>query len=250
YHTLQLAQSVGSSTEEVTGGAALLGPEAVRPGRGSADTSDFDTTPTFALLSGDFNLFQSRNSMCTNGAYEREVDRALYALTLGLVQPSPLLDQRQCSLVPGVVPFAPGTMELELENQTGNHVVLPRGSVVALVHPVGFVDLQKYEPLDPDDIVAVESATVERVPPTDQADIQLEPRLPPIALDENPPEDLQALADREWIKSSAVGNATLAPSSGNRSAPLHRCAVYHASSAALVLSFRYRHNFGCLQYES
>ncbi|KAK3929423.1 Retrovirus-related Pol polyprotein from transposon 412 [Frankliniella fusca] len=185
----------GSSTEEVTGGAALLGPEAVRPGRGSADTSDFDTTPTFALLSGDFN-FQSRNSMCPNGAYEREVDRALFALTLGLVQPSPLLDQRQCSLVPGVVPFAPGTMELELENQTGNHVVLPRGSVVALVHPVGFVDLQKYEPLDPDDIVAVESATVERVPPTDQADIQLEPRLPPIALGEDLPEDLQALADR------------------------------------------------------
>ncbi|KAK3931032.1 DNA damage-inducible protein 1 [Frankliniella fusca] len=144
----------GSSTEEVTGGAALLGPEAVRPGRGSADTSDFDTTPTFALLSGDFN-FQSRNSMCPNG-----------------------------------------TMELELENQSGNHVVLPRGSVVALVHPVGFVDLQKYEPLDPDDIVDVESATVERVPITDQADIQLEPRLPPIALDENLPEDLQALADR------------------------------------------------------
>ncbi|KAK3911416.1 Transposon Tf2-6 polyprotein [Frankliniella fusca] len=185
----------GSSTEEVTGGAALLGPEAVRPGRGSADTSDFDTTPTFALLSGDFN-FQSRNSMCPNGAYEREVDRALFALTLGLVQPSPLLDQRQCALVPGFVPFAPGTMELELENQTGNHVVLPRGSVVALVHPVGFVDLQKYEPLDPDDIVAVESATVERVPPTDQADIQLEPRLPPIALGEDLPEDLQALADR------------------------------------------------------
>jgi len=186
----------GSSSEEVTGGAALLGPEAVRPRRGSADKSDFDTTPKLiSLHTVDVNV-QSRGSICPNGAYEREVDRALYALTMGLVQPSPLLDQRQCSLVPGVVPFAQGTMELELENQSVNHVVLPRGSVVALVHPVGFVDLQKYEPLDPDDTVDVESATVERVPPTDQADIQLKPRLPPIALDEALPEDLQALADR------------------------------------------------------
>ncbi|KAK3916952.1 Reticulocyte-binding protein 2-like protein a [Frankliniella fusca] len=186
------------SSEEATGGATSFCPEAVSPGRGSADRQDFGATPP---------NFQSRNFGCPNDAHDREVDRALYSFTLGLVQPSPLIDQRQCILVPGVVPFAPGTIELELENPTVNHVVIPRGSVVALVHPVGFADLQKFEPLDPSDFsaadrvghphsVTVASATVESVPPTDQADIQLEPRLPPLALDEALPEDLQALADR------------------------------------------------------
>ncbi|KAK3927022.1 Intersectin-1 [Frankliniella fusca] len=194
------------SSEEATGGATSFCPEAVSPGRGSADRQDFGATPP---------NFQSRNFGCPNDAHDREVDRALYSFTLGLVQPSPLIDQRQCILVPGVVPFAPGTIELELENPTVNHVVIPRGSVVALVHPVGFADLQKFEPLDPSDFsaadrvghphsVTVASATVESVPPTDQADIQLEPRLPPLALDEALPEDLQALADRALAPGSAA----------------------------------------------
>ncbi|KAE8742026.1 hypothetical protein FOCC_FOCC012442 [Frankliniella occidentalis] len=166
-----------------------LSSAAIRSGHRNAGRTNFDATPS---------SFQSRNLNCPNGALDQEVDRTLNSLTLGLVQPSPLLDKRQCSLVTGVVPFAPGTLELELENTSSSHVVLPRGSVVALVHPVGLVDLQAFEPLDPDDVVAVESATVEKVPPTDQADIQLEPRLPPIGLDEALPEDLQALADRAW----------------------------------------------------
>ncbi|KAK3917178.1 LOW QUALITY PROTEIN: DNA gyrase subunit A [Frankliniella fusca] len=182
--------------DEVTGSAAAFHTESVTPGHCDADRTNFGATPQI-LHAGDFN-FQSRNSYCPNGALDREVDCTLNSFTLGLVQPSPLLDKRQCSLVPGVMPFAPGTLELELENLT--ETLIPRGSVVALVHPVGLVDLQLYEPLDPDDVpddVVVESATIERVPLSDQADIQLEPRLPPIGLDEALPEDLQALADRK-----------------------------------------------------
>ncbi|KAK3924847.1 [LysW]-aminoadipate/[LysW]-glutamate kinase [Frankliniella fusca] len=102
--------------DEVTGSAAAFHTESVTPGHCDADRTNFSATP-HTLHAGDFNS-QSRNSYCPNGALDREVDCTFNSFTLGLVQPSPLLDKRQCSLVPGVVPFAPGTLELELENLT------------------------------------------------------------------------------------------------------------------------------------
>ncbi|KAK3932776.1 Inorganic pyrophosphatase [Frankliniella fusca] len=127
-----------------------------------------------------------------------DVDESLRALPFAVVVPSDLLQARQCDITLCIVPFAPGLIELEIQNTSGNHVVIKKGSVVACVHPASLEELMAcYECYQsaPEE-AKVNSASLELVPFTDKAEIQLEPRLPPIPLDQPLPDDLQAMVDR------------------------------------------------------
>ncbi len=70
-----------------------------------------------------------------------DVDESLRALPFAVVVPSDLLQARQCDITLSVVPFAPGLIELEIQNTSGNHVVIKKGSVVACVHPASLEEL-------------------------------------------------------------------------------------------------------------
>ncbi|KAJ1529581.1 hypothetical protein ONE63_006351 [Megalurothrips usitatus] len=128
--------------------------------------------------------------------HARDVDQALRVLPYGLVVPSELLKLRRCGIALGTVPFSPGLVELEIQNESSDHVIIPRGSVVAHIYPTTMDDLLDCVPDDQE--VLVQSASLELVPPSDQADIQLQPRLPPIPADQPLPDDLQAMVDRSW----------------------------------------------------
>jgi len=124
-----------------------------------------------------------------------DVDQALHALPFGVVVPSDLLSERQCDIPLGVVPFAPGLIELEIQNNSSSPVILRKGTVVACVHPASLDELMFCFENAPKEAM-VQSASIELIPFSDKAEIQLEPRLPPISKDQPLPVDLQAMVDR------------------------------------------------------
>ncbi|KAK3916875.1 Protein NYNRIN [Frankliniella fusca] len=158
--------------------------ETVAPRCGAASASDPVTTP--------FSL-QTRERSYHVGPTD-DVDQSLRVLPFGVVVPSDLLSERQCDFPLAVVPFAPGLIELEIQNNSGSHVILRKGSVVACVHPASLDELIFWYENAPKEVM-VQSASLELIPFTDKAEIQLEPRLPPISKDQLP-DDLQAMVDR------------------------------------------------------
>ncbi|KAK3926331.1 Retrovirus-related Pol polyprotein from transposon opus [Frankliniella fusca] len=159
--------------------------ETVAPRCGAASASDPVTTP--------FSL-QTRERSYHVGPTD-DVDQSLRVLPFGVVVPSDLLSERQCDFPLAVVPFAPGLIELEIQNNSGSHIILRKGSVVACVHPASLDELMFWYENAPKEVM-VQSASLELIPFTDKAEIQLEPRLPPISKDQPLPDDLQAMVDR------------------------------------------------------
>jgi len=104
-------------------------------GSGSCGVTDggSDTTPTtcFKQNQGNPRLTDDTSSL----------DCALRGLGFGLVVPSNNVWNKQCGFPLGVVPLAPGHLEIPVTNHSSEHVVIPRGTVIGYVHPTSLDDL-------------------------------------------------------------------------------------------------------------
>ena len=154
-----------------------------------AQAVDSPGTTPYNLIVDDRGCLRSADSL----ALGAEVDDALYDLPLGVVSPSEILIERQCTFERGIVPFATTKLDLQLNNSSGNHVVIPRNAIVAYVYPTSLAELAAlYESVP----APVRTAREDKVPYSEQADIQVTPRELPIPDGEPLPPDLQSLVDR------------------------------------------------------
>jgi len=156
--------------------------ELTASGSCGAPAGGSDTTPTpFSEGQGSSRLADDAGS----------ADQALRVLGFGLVVPSVNVWNKQCGFPMGLVPVAPGQLEISVTNHSADHVIIPKGTAVAYVHPMGLEDLG----LPCDDCaehVMVRSASLYG----EQAEVELTPRLPPISQDQPLPDDLQGMVDR------------------------------------------------------
>ena len=158
----------------------------MRDGPGAPIVDSPDATP-HSLFSEDRGSPRSASGPTVGAG-----DDALFELPLGIIGPAEILRERRCTFECGVVPYATAKLNLEITNQSAKHVVIPCNTVVAYVYPTSLAELVAlYESLP----AARRTARVDKVPYSEQADIQVNPGEAPISDDEPLPPDLQSLAD-------------------------------------------------------
>ena len=158
--------------------------ERLSPAACRAPVQRLDATPT---------QFQDRGPDRTAGLSLQE-ETALGSVCFGLIVPASLLITRSCSFNVGMVPFATLSVELEITNDSPSLVTLPRNTVVAHVYP--FFESDVTNQTSDLTVALVQNAVIQQIPPTDQADINKTPRLPPSPDNQPLPASLQNLADR------------------------------------------------------